>query len=98
MKNTYIVSKNPGHFKSIQAALDIALENSTILIQTGIYVENLIIQKGGITMQPQDEKDDVICVVTQGPTILINIKPEHTCTIIGLKISHSGTNQNKFHL
>jgi pectin methylesterase-like acyl-CoA thioesterase len=43
MKNTYIVNKNTGPFKTIQQALDIALENSIIRVGSGIYTENLLI-------------------------------------------------------
>ena len=74
--------------------MDAAPENSIISISSGIYVENIVITKGGLTMMPTNENDDVILVIMQKPTITINIPAGQTFTIHNIKISHSGKDEN----
>lgn len=52
MKKTYIVDQKSGPFKTIQAAIDKVEAGSQIKINEGIYIENLVIKKPGLTIMP----------------------------------------------
>jgi hypothetical protein len=53
--------------------LDSCLVNSTILVEGGIYRENIVISKG-VTIMPVDEKESVIIVANKGPTITVDVE------------------------
>jgi len=90
MKNIYLVDQNSGPFKTIQEAIDTAKPFSQIKISPGIYIENLIITKNGLTIMSKNEINDVTIISVKRPTISIDLKKDETCSLIGLKISHSG--------
>ena len=59
-------------------------------VSPGLYNENIIIKKSGLTLEPKEKLGDIIIVVNVKPAITVNLKKHEKCTIIGIKISHSG--------
>lgn len=75
--NTDLINLNPNitirdDFSSIQHAINHANPGDTILIKTGVYKENLIINKTGITLQGEDKYNTILdgCK-TEGEGIIV---------------------------
>ncbi len=47
-----------------------------------------------MTLEPKEKVGDIIIVVKSKPAIFIDLKPEEKCTLFGMKISHSGNNED----
>ena len=45
-------------------------------------------------MEPKEKVGDIIVVVSSSPAIIIDLKKDERCTIVGLKMSHSGNNED----
>jgi hypothetical protein len=50
-----------------------------------------------LTLRPTTEDGNVLIIVNAHPAILIDIPDETTCTIIKLKLSHSGEGERLHH-
>jgi len=51
-----------------------------------------------LTLRPTTEDGNVLIIVNAHPAILIDIPDETTCTIIKLKLSHSGEGERFYPL
>jgi len=49
-----------------------------------------------LTLRPTTEDGNVLIIVNAHPAILIDIPDETTCTIIKLKLSHSGEGERLY--
>jgi len=47
-------------------------------------------------LEPKDKLGDIILVVGSKPAITINLKPDQRCTVVGMKMSHSGNNETYY--
>lgn len=65
-----------------------------IKVAPGLYSDNLVVKKPGITIEPKDKLGDIILVVSTRPAITINLKKNEKCTILGIKVSHSGNSED----
>ena len=52
-----------------------------------------MITKPGLQIEPKEKLGDIILVVNSKPAITINLKKNEKCTILGIKISHSGNTE-----
>jgi len=93
LKNNWVVDPENGPYKTIQDAIDAAEPGGVIKIAPGLYSDNLVINKPNLKLEPKEKLGDIIIVVSTKPGITINLKPHEKCTIIGLKLSHSGNNE-----
>lgn len=60
-----------------------------------LFRKNIIkISKPGLRIEPKEKIGDIILVVSTKPAITIDLKKNEKCTILGLKISHSGNNED----
>jgi F-box protein 11 len=48
-------------------------------------------------LEPKDKIGDIILVVPSNPAVLINLKHDQKCTIVGMKMSHSGVEQDQYY-
>ncbi len=79
----YVDDDGAGYYKTIQDAIDEADPGDTIFVYSGIYYENLVIDKS-ITLQGQDKnttiiggnggKDDITVYVSAGGVTITNFK------------------------
>ncbi|MCD8090757.1 MAG: pectinesterase family protein [Clostridiales bacterium] len=60
MKNIIVSKKGEGDFKSIQAAVDFAEENSVIYIKKGIYREKIAVDKPGLSFVGEDREETLL--------------------------------------
>ncbi len=67
-----------------------------IRVAPGLYSDNLIIRKPGIKIEPKEKLGDIILVVSTKPAITIELDKNEKCHITGLKISHSGNNDDVY--
>lgn len=88
-----MIDAESGPYKSIQEAIDAAEPNCIIKVAPGLYSDNLMITKPGLQIEPKEKLGDIILVVNSKPAITINLKKNEKCTIIGIKISHSGNTE-----
>ncbi|CAK85226.1 unnamed protein product (macronuclear) [Paramecium tetraurelia] len=93
LKQQLIVDSESGPYKTIQEAIDKAEPNTVIKIAAGLYSSNILINKPGLRLEPKDKNGDIIIVVSSKPTILVDLQKDERCTLIGLKMSHSGTSE-----
>ena len=96
MSNQFVVDSKFGPYKSIQAAINAAPQNSIIKIGKGIYNENIIIRKNGLKIQPRDEIGDIILVASKGACILVDLQQDEKVEIEGIKIAHCGNNDGMY--
>jgi RNase P/RNase MRP subunit p29 len=66
------------------------------VISKGLYVENLIINKPGLTLKSIKNEGDVIIVASMRPTLTIDLQKGETVTISGLKLTHCGNNEESY--
>lgn len=59
-----------------------------------MYSSNIVINKNGLRLEPKEKVGDIIVVVSSQPAIMIDLKKEERCTIVGLKMSHSGNSED----
>jgi len=50
-------------------------------------------RKPNLKLEPKEKLGDIILVVATKPAITINLGENERCTILGLKMSHSGNNE-----
>ncbi|CAD8139625.1 unnamed protein product [Paramecium pentaurelia] len=93
LKQQLIVDSESGPYKTIQEAIDRAEPNTVIKIAPGLYSSNIVINKPGLRLEPKEKVGDIILVVSSQPTVLVDLVGDQRCTLIGLKISHSGTSE-----
>lgn len=53
-----------------------------------------MINKNGLRLEPKEKVGDIIVVVSSSPTITIDLQKDERCTIVGLKMSHSGNSED----
>jgi hypothetical protein len=63
------------------------------VISKGLYVENLIIKKAGLTLESMKNEGDVIIVASMRPTLTVDLQKGESVTISGLKLTHCGNNE-----
>ena len=95
-KRLLIVDQQKGPFKRIQDALDNAVSNSRIKIESGIYRENLIIKTENIFLEKKRKESEVYILGLNGPTIIIDLENKGTVNIQGLNITNNGYKKIKF--
>ena len=95
-KKLLIVDQQKGPFKRIQDALDNAVPNSRIKIETGIYRENLIIKTPNIFLEKKRKESEVFILGLNGPTIIIDLQSKGTINIQGINITNNGYKKIKF--
>jgi len=83
MRTTLQVGKDK-KIKSIQAAIDLAQNDTVIDIDPGLYMENLIIMKPGLKIKQKDKgkanpNEVVILLADTGPAIFIDIPKDERC-------------------
>ena len=71
MKKTLIVDGKNGPYKTIQEAIDDAESNCVIKVGVGLYSENLVVNKGGLRLEPKEKEGDIIIVVSSRPTVTL---------------------------
>jgi hypothetical protein len=87
-----LVDTEVGPIKRITDAINKAEPGTHIRIAPGLYSENLVIRKPGLVFEPKEKSGDIIFIVPNSPTILIELEPDEICTFIGIKMSHQGKN------
>lgn len=92
--NKIIVDPNNGPIYSIKQAIEVCEPNSKILIEKGLYTENLIITKPDLVIQPRNKESNIIMVVNGGPAIVIDIPGDGKCEIIDVKIAHTAISED----
>lgn len=90
----YFIDSESGPYKTIQEAIREAEPGSIIKIAPGLYSTNIVIDKNGLRLEPKEKVGDIIIVVSSSPAITINLKKDERCTIVGLKMSHSGNSED----
>jgi len=88
----YIVDQENGPFFSINEALQAATPGATILVNSGLYVESLIVRVPNVTLIPAtlSAKDNIIILGDESqPTIDINIERGSFFTAKNIKVTHS---------
>ena len=50
----------------------------------------IVSRKPGLTLQPTTRNANVMIIVSAMPAILITLNENEKCTLIGLKLCHSG--------
>lgn len=91
--NNWTVDPENGPYKTIQDAIDAAEPGGVIKIAPGLYSDNIVIKKPNLKLEPKEKLGDIILVVATKPAITINLGENERCTILGLKMSHSGNNE-----
>lgn len=66
------------------------------MISKGLYVENLIINKPGLTLESMNNEGDVIIVASMRPTLTVDLQKGDTLTLSGLKLTHCGNNEESY--
>ena len=69
--------------------------NSEIQISSGIYLENLTITKPNITLMAKNENQNIMVISINNPTLVVDLPQSEICTIIGLKLAHSGNQDDQ---
>lgn len=66
------------------------------LINKGFfYIQyNFFFRKPNLILEPKEKIGDIIMVVSSKPAFYINLKEGEKCTIIGIKLSHSGNSED----
>jgi hypothetical protein len=60
-----------GPYYTIQEAIDKATEGAIIKINTGLYLENLVIKNKGLILEARESNSEVYIMGSKGPVILI---------------------------
>ncbi|KRX06051.1 Pectin lyase fold/virulence factor [Pseudocohnilembus persalinus] len=81
--------------KTIQEAIDIAQEGGIIKISPGLYKENIYINKPGLRLEPKEKTGDIIIFAQKSAAITIDLDLNQKCFIIGIKLCHSGFNEEE---
>lgn len=98
-QTTWIVdaSNGPGtNFTTIQAAVNASAPGDKIFVKTGIYVENVVIDKGitmvgwNATMYPMAVPADPYAAAIQGTLAIVNVDNFQTCVISGFSVVPNG--------
>jgi hypothetical protein len=97
---TWIVdaSNGPGtNFTTIQAAVNASAPGDKIFVKSGLYVENVVIDKGitmvgwNATTYPMSLPPNPYAAAIQGTLGIINVDNFQTCVISGLNVVPNGT-------
>jgi pectin methylesterase-like acyl-CoA thioesterase len=83
-------------YKTIQAAVDAAIENSVIKICAGVYFENVDVTKDNLSFSPKGEQDEVIVIALSQPVFCVRIQDKSFCRIEQLKIVQNAYATNVF--
>ena len=88
---SYVVDQKHGPYYTIQSAINDAKPNSQIIINKGIYKENLFIDKPNLKIESHDLNPEVFINGFSGPVVLIDIPDKGRCLIQNIKFIHLGS-------
>lgn len=81
-----------GSVWTLQEALDLATKDTVIKLSQGDYNTPIVINKPGIKIEPWDKDKFCYFLNSEGPVLLVDLKPGETCILSWLILSHSGLN------
>ena len=86
-----IVDATNGPFYTISSAIQAANGKTTILVNSGLYVENIRITKPDIKIVPfnKEAANELIIINDEGATIEIDIPDNGKCEIFSFKVTNS---------
>ena len=77
-------------YTDIQKAIDFSSPGNTIVISDGFY-NSIVINKPGISLEAEEDNDEVVILAEKGDAILVNIDSQSYFMIKNIKVCHSGT-------
>ena len=89
-----VVDPNNGPYYNIKEAVKAAKPYSKILVEKGLYTDNLVIDKPGLIITPKSKESNIIMVVNGGPAIVIDIPNDGKCDIVDVKIAHTAISED----
>ena len=84
----YVGGNGPGNYTTIQSAIDAASNGNTIFVYIGIYHENIIIYKNGITLLGENKNSTIIDGNIFGDVVFISAD---WVNLSGFTIKNSGS-------
>jgi pectin methylesterase-like acyl-CoA thioesterase len=95
-----IVDPENGPFKTIQSAIDASQPHSVIKIFSGLYKENLTIDRAPLKIEAKDTNSEVYIMGVKGPTMYVNVSDgadDAKIIVSHVRLTHKGGGGNKFY-
>ena len=86
-----IIDKEHGPVTTLQQAIDLADEGTTIKICEGAHDAAVRITKPNIKIEPREKDKPVYLIGTEGPLITVELPPGETCILKKLILIHSSS-------